>query len=399
MNRQSKANLVTLAACQGLWMTTVSIGTTVSGLAAQSAFGMQDLITLPHALMIVAMTLTTYPASVLMARLGRRGGLMAGAACGALGGLLTTLAILDGAFGLFCAAVALLGVFNGFAVNYRFAAADMVEPKARGEAISLVLLGGLLAGLAGPSLATSTVELFAPVLFVGCYAAIAALAGVSLLLLATLPSDARRSAAPQRRHAAPLGAFLRSRDFMAPLLCAITAYGGMTFVMVATTPAMIGCGFTLGISASVIQWHLLAMYAPSFVSGRLLRHFGALPLVAAGFVFMLLAAAAGLLGTAYANFWLTLVLVGLGWNLLFVSGTQLLAAVADDALRARVQGLNDFIVFGVTAAMTLLAGVLVQTWGWTAVATVLALLASAAGYAVWSLLADGRAKLPAASVA
>jgi MFS family permease len=363
---RARWNVLLLALCQALFTTSNAVVVTASALAGQQLAPGSGLATLPFSLQFVATMAVIFPASMLMKRLGRRVGFALGAACGLASGVLGCLAILGGRFGLFCLAGVLYGGFIGCAQYYRFAAADASDPAQRPRAIGYVLAGGVIAALAGPELAKATSGLFAPVLFAGCYAAVAALAlatlGVLALITIPRPSAGERSA-PGR----PLREIARQPNFVVALLGAMVAYGAMSLIMTATPLAMVACAHGFTDAAFVIQWHILGMFAPSFISGRLIGRFGAGRVMLVGCGLMLACVAISLSDVTVARFWAALLLLGVGWNFLFVGATTLLTTSYEVAEKAKVQAVNDLLVFGTVALASLSSGALQHLVGWAAV--------------------------------
>ncbi len=359
-------NVLLLAACQALFTTSNAVVVTASALAGQQLAPGSGLATLPFSLQFVATMAVTFPASMLMKRLGRRVGFALGAGCGLTSGVLGCLAILGGRFGLFCLAGALYGGFVGFAQYYRFAAADAAAPALRPRAIAYVLAGGVVAALAGPELAKASNGLFAPVLFAGCYAAVAALALATLCVLAliTIP---RPGAAERAASGRPLREIARQPGFVVALMGAMVAYGAMSLIMTATPLAVVACAHGFTDAAFVIQWHILGMFAPSFVTGRLIGGFGARRIMLVGCGLMLACVATSLSGVTVAQFWAALLLLGIGWNFLFVGATTLLTTSYEIAEKAKVQAVNDLLVFGTVALASLSSGALQHLLGWAAV--------------------------------
>ena len=376
-------NVLLLALCQALFTTSNAVVVTASALAGQQLAPGSGLATLPFSLQFVATMAVTFPASMLMKRLGRRVGFALGAGCALASGVLGCLAILNDQFGLFCLAGAVYGGFVGCAQYYRFAAADASAPALRSRAIGYVLAGGVVAALVGPELAKATSGLFAPVLFAGCYAAVAALALATLCVLAlvTIP---RPSAAERSASGRPLREIARQPAFVVALLGAMTAYGAMSLIMTATPLAMVACTHSFGDAAFVIQWHILGMFAPSFISGRLVARFGAGRIMLVGCGLMLACVATSLSGVGVAQFWAALLLLGIGWNFMFVGATTLLTTSYELAEKAKVQAVNDLLVFGTVALASLSSGALQHGLGWGAVNLgVLPPLLAALGALLW----------------
>jgi MFS family permease len=306
------------------------------------------------------------PASFLMARFGRRNGFTIGAIIGGIGAAIAVLAIFRAAFPLFCLGTFLLGAYTGFSAYYRFAAAEAALPSFRGKAISLVMAGGVAAAVFGPEMAKWSRDLFDPVLFAGCYAMIVVfcLASIAILRFVDIPPPAIPTGAALAR---PFRVIVSQPIFLMSASAGMIAYGMMSLVMTATPLAMLGCGMPFEDAAFVIQWHALGMYAPSFVTGHLIDRFGATRVMLTGVVLLVLCAATALSGVALGQFWLALVLLGIGWNFLFIGSTALLTGAYSQAERAKTQAANDFLIFGMVALSSFSSGVLLDGFGWGAV--------------------------------
>ena len=365
MNKTIK-NVAVLAVCQGLVMTTGSILITASGLVGYALAAQKSLATLPVSTAMIGTLISTVPASLWMRRVGRRAGFMTGAALGMVGAAIASLAIWIGDFWLFCAGTVFLGAYNAFGQYYRFAAADAATTETRSRAISLVMAGGLMAAFLGPASAGWTKDLWDPATFLGTYLSIVVLAALAIAVLAALDIPGLSPAA--REHTGrPLAEIARQPVFFVAATGAMIGYGVMSMVMTATPLAMVGHGHAFGDAAIVIQWHIVGMFAPSFFTGHLIGRFGALRIMLAGAVFLFVAIASGVAGTGFANYWTGLFCLGLGWNFLFIGGTTLLTETHTEAEKAKVQGLNDFLVFGTVSVASLSAGTLLHLFGWQTV--------------------------------
>ncbi len=376
-------SVAVLAVCQALGMSCLALSITVTALVGSGLAPTPALATLPLALQFVATAATTIPASLLMGRYGRRAGFTLGSLFGIAGGVVSCLAVFQADFWLFCAGAALLGGFGTHIALYRFAAADVAGPAYRSRAISYVMIGGIVAAVLGPELAKWTKDLFAPVTFAGGYAGIAALAFGTLVLIqfAALPPPLSREARSQGR---PLSEIVRQPTLIVAVLCAMVAYGAMNLVMVSTPLAMVACAHPFETAAFVIQWHVVGMYAPSFVTGHIIHRVGALPVIAVGGLLILGCALVNLTGVEVLQFWAALVLLGVGWNFMFVGGTTLLTETYRPEEQARVQAFNEFMVFGTTAVTALASGAVFSALGWQAVNLgILAPVALATGAALW----------------
>ncbi len=376
------AAVAVLVVCQALAMTCSALVITTTALVGRMLAPDPALATLPLAVQFLALMATTRPAAWAMGRWGRRPGFSAGAAAGVVGGALATLAVLFQAFALFALGAALIGAFLAHAMQYRFAAADTVPPGRQGTAISWVMAGGVLAAVAGPQLANWSRDLFAPFDFAGVYALLTGLCAVQLAVLQAvrLPAPGARAGGEP----APAGPVRRPPGFVPAVLVGMVSYGAMNLVMVATPPAMADCGLAFSRAAFVIQWHIFAMYAPAFVTGHLIQRFGPANVILVGIALMLGAAGINAGGVGLGNFAVGLVLLGVGWNFMFVAATTWLTQLQTAQGSARLQGLNDLFVFGTVAATSLGSGWLLETVGWAALnLAILPALALALLAVVW----------------
>lgn len=358
-------NVLILALCQAVVWSSASVMIISSALAAK-LLADETLATLPLGLQFVATTVSTYAASLLMRRIGRRAGFTIGALCGVACGVLSSWAIFAGSFVAFCIGGLLFGVAMAFAQYYRFAAAEAADLGFRSRAISLVIAGGVISALVGPELAIWARDLFGPVLFAGSYLVIAGLFLAAGLLLQLLDIPAP-PAAERQTGGRPLLAIVRQPVYVVALFGGVVGYGMMMLVMTATPLAMEACGFAFGDSAFVIQWHALGMFAPSFFTGTLIARFGVLNVMLAGAALIAGCVAVDLSGVTLMQFWAGLFLVGLGWNFLYVGATTLLTESYRPEERAKAQGFNDSLVFGMVAVASFSSGWLHSQFGWEAV--------------------------------
>ena len=376
-------NVALLAVCQALMMTTTSAIITSAALIGYALAEDKALATVPVAFQFVATMLTSIPASLYMRRVGRRLGFITGALIGMAGGAIATVAIVLSSFWLFALGVALIGSLHAFGQFFRFAAVDSAGPAMRSRAISLVLLGGVVAAFTGPNLARFTKDLFDPLAFAGTFAAIVLIylaMGLVLSLLSIPPMSAADKSGPQR----PLLEILGQTKCIVAILGAVSGYAVMTFVMTVTPLAMADCGFAFGDSASVIQWHIIGMFLPSFFTGHLVGRFGATNIMIVGGLLQALCVAINLAGIEYLHFLSALVLLGVGWNFLFIGGTTLLTECYRPSEMAKTQGFNDFCIWGCVGAGALLSGASMHHLGWAIVNTVtVPLIVIALIAAVW----------------
>lgn len=362
----SVKNVVLLAICQALSMSGMIMNMTVTALAGEILAPDPAYATLPLAFQFTATMLTTMPAALFMRHVGRRLGFMTGVLIGVTGAFVGVSSIFSGNFYLFCLASMMIGSFQGFAVLYRYAAADTASDSFRPKAISLVLAGGVVAALLGPELAKASYDWFAPVMFAGSFVAIAVVQAASLLFLAfvQIPTPTAESRAESGR---PLLEIVRQPTFLVAAFGAMVGYGSMTFVMTATPLAMEDCGFVFHDSAFVIQWHAVGMFLPSFFTGSLINRFGVIRVMLTGVVAYLLCIAINFTGIELLQFFSALVLLGIGWNFLFIGGTTLLTESYRPAERAKVQGFGDFLVFSASTVAAFSSGYINHTFGWQAV--------------------------------
>ncbi len=372
-DRATGRNVTVLAFCQALAMSGSSMVATMSALVGLELADDKSLATLPVAFQFTAMMLSTVFASLLMGRYGRRAGFIIGQIIGVAGGAVSVYAIFFADFWLFAFAGGLLGVHNAFWQHYRFAAADTAGIDYRARAISYVLAGGVLAAALGPQLSKWSVDWFQPVMFAGGYATLIILCVVTMVLLqfVDIPRPPRRQ--PGAYAGRPLLEIAGQPVFIVAVLASMCSYGVMTLVMTATPLAMRVHGFAFNDSATVIQWHVLAMFAPSFFTGSLIRRFGVTNVIIAGTLLITFCMAVNISGIDFTHFWLGLVLLGLGWNFMFIGGTTLVTEAYRPEEQARVQAMNDFLVFSTVAMASFGSGALQANFGWVAVNLGLAL--------------------------
>jgi MFS family permease len=321
--------------------------------------------TVPISMYVVGLAAGTLPTGAISRRYGRRVAFIIGTGCGALTGLLGSWAILHNSFWLFCAATFLGGLYGAVAQSYRFAAADGASAAFRPKAVSWVMAGGIFAGLLGPQLVQWTMDLWQPYLFAFSYLVQAAVAVVAMAILAGV--DLPQPAAADLHAGRPLLAIVRQPRFVAAALCGIIAYPVMNLVMTSAPLAMKMCGLTMSDSNFGLQWHIVAMYGPSFFTGSLIARFGAPAIVAIGLALEAVAAMIGLSGLTAPHFWATLIVLGMGWNFGFVGASALVLETHTAAERNKVQAFNDFLVFGMMAIGSFSSGQLLANFGWSAV--------------------------------
>jgi MFS family permease len=363
--RYASGNVARLAIAQALAGANSTVVYATGAIVGNTLAPDKALATLPISIFVVGMAACTLPSGAIARRYGRRAAFLAGTACGVLVGLLASLAVVLGSFWLFCFATFFGGAYAAVVLSFRFAAADGVPPKRRPRALSLVMAGGVFAGVIGPQLVTHTMDLWPPYLFAATFLAQAGVAALCALILVgvRLPMPTATEMASGR----PLAVIALQPRFIVAVICGVVSYLLMNFLMTAAPLAMRLCGLSQESANTGLQWHVIAMYAPSFFTGRLISRYGAPRVVAAGLVLLGVAAVAGLLGQDVAHFWGSLIFLGLGWNFGFVGASSLVLECHQPEERTRVQSLNDFIVFGMMAIGSFASGGLLTAYGWDTV--------------------------------
>ena len=360
-----KRNVAILSMAQILYQSTQSMSAATTPLAAYAMLGAdKTMATVPVFLMNLGLMLVTLPAALFMGRVGRKNGFTLGAFLGMAGGLVAFGGVWVQSFWLLCLGGFLQGASGAFAWHYRFAATDLATGDFRAKALSLVMAGGVLAGVIGPQTAKWAVGLFDPILFAGVYAilAIFAIGMAALVQFIHIPFIPTVSGSSGGR---PMSEIARQPVFITAVLSSMFGYAVMTLVMSATPLAMRACGFGFGDSATVIQWHVVAMFLPSFFTGHLIARFGALPIIVIGATLEIGCALVNLSGIAFGNFVVANILVGLGWNFCYVGGSTLLTGTYRPDEKAKVQGTHDFLVYTTTATAAALSGTLQAQAGWS----------------------------------
>ena len=386
-----RRNVTVLALSQALFMSVQGMGSATTPLAAYMLLGSEEkwLATLPVFLSHLGIMVSTIPASLLMAAIGRRAGFSLGATLGIAFGGAGCLALYLQSFVLLCAAAVLQGVQAGFFWYFRLAAADATEPAFRAKAISAVMAGGVIAAFIGPQVAKWGVD-WLPVTFAGVYVGMAGFSAAVLILVQLLRIPGL-TAAERASGGRPLPSILRQPAFRVALASSVFGYAVMTITMSATPLAMHACGLTFFDSASVIQMHMVGMFLPSFFTGYLITRFGVLTVIAAGGLLEFAGAAVNLAGMEFANFAVANVLIGLGWNFAYVGGSTLLTTTYAPVERAKVQASHDFAVYAATATAAALSGVLQAKAGWAVInLAAVPLLAVVVGAALWLMVHQRR---------
>jgi MFS family permease len=362
-----KRNLAILFCAHAVLGCQAPVNVVLGGLAGAELAPSRALATMPISVIVLFSMLTAPVASLVMGRYGRRTGFLIGALAGGLGATLAVRALFIGSFETLLAGSALSGMFMAFQGFVRFAASDAVPEAMKAKAISWVLAAGLISALAGPEIVRLLGDAFAPVPFAGAYAGVVGVnvLGASIVVWLRIPRPVPRAVdAGQGR---PLGVVLPQPRLIAAVVCAMLSYAVMSLVMTSTSLAMTDHGFSSNDAADVVRWHVLAMYAPSFATGHLISRFGHFKIMSTGLTLLIGCAAIALMGYDIHNFYLALIALGIGWNFGFVGATSLLATTHLPEEQAFIQGLNDFLVFGLVAVASFGSGALLNVWGWPAV--------------------------------
>ena len=363
--REQRGNILRLTVAQALAGANAVVVYATGAIVGDMLAPDKTLATLPISIFVVGMAACILPTGAIARRYGRRASFLAGTGCGALVGLLAAAAVVLGSFWLFCLATFFGGAYAAVVLSFRFAAADGVSAGLRARALSFVMGGGVVAGVVGPQLVTHTMYLWPPHMFAATYLVQAAVAAVSALVLlgVRLPMPTAAEVAQGR----PLATIARQPRFITAVVCGAVSYMLMNFLMTAAPLAMHLCGHTQENANLGLQWHVIAMYAPSFFTGRLISRYGAGRIVTAGLLLTGISAAVGLTGIDVAHFWATLVLLGVGWNFGFVGASALVLECHRPEEKTRVQSLNDFIVFGTMAVGSFASGGLLAAYDWDTV--------------------------------
>jgi MFS family permease len=360
--RSDRKNVFVLSVAQMLFGSCRSMLAATAPLVAYAMLEEKALATLPTSLIIVGTALSTIPAAMAMRRLGRRAGFILGGAIGVLCGAVCTIATMRADFWLFAFGAFLFGVCSGFAQLYRFAASDVSEPSFRGKAISLVLAGGVLAAFVGPELAKLGYDMLL-IPFVGSYVLLTLVGLVTLfaLLFLNIPARTRAEHDGPRR---PLRVIMAQPVFIVSTLVATIAQGVMSFLMTATPIAMQDVHHHFQDTAFVVEWHIFAMFAPGFFTGLLISRYGEIFIIQAGILLQFICIGIALSGQGVHEFWLSTMLLGLGWNFSFTAATALIVHTYTPAERDATQGATNFIIYAFVAAFSLSSGALIHFFGW-----------------------------------
>jgi len=382
MSRTSHRDIFLLACCQALLLVNNAGLISMSALIGYALTDDKIYASLGATTYVLGSALSTMPASLWMGKVGRRRGFMTGSLIGVFGSAIAAIAIALGSFALFCAATAIIGIYAAFGLQYRYAAAEVAELSFRPKAISLVLAGGIVGGFLGPESTRWAKDLFATP-FLGSFVVLSAIALIALAVQSRVrvPKPTIEESAGGGR---PLSQIVRQPVFIVAAMSGALSYGLMNLLMVATPLAMSFCSHPYSAAAFVIEWHVVGMFAPGFFTGSLIRRYGVLRIILAGVAVVVGAVAVALNGVTIAHFLIALMLLGVGWNFMYVGGTTLLTESYRPAEKAKTQGANDFIVFSVMGLSSFSSGALVSAAGWeTMNAGVLPILVIVASAVIW----------------
>lgn len=365
LNRNGQiANLVVLVLSQALWVSSGSIVLSLSGIVGAELATAKFLSTLPFASMLVIGSIVSIPASLFMLRYGRRAGFRLGIFAGCLSGIIAAIGITYESFWVFCLGIAAWGVPAAFGQYYRYAASEVVGPELSGRAISSVLAGSILGVLAGPRIAIVAKDLAAPHEYAGSFVAISLQCVLAIVVIQLLRAPRPSQKGSLDREVS--FALLTHPSVMAGLVNGAVGFSVMVFVMTAAPLAIVHSGHSTPHAVGAIQWHLLGMYAPSFVAGMLVDRYGAAPTSLAGLLLFAVSLFFAVSGITMRHFDVALVALGVGWNFLYVSSTVILARFGDAEARARIQAVSEFSINGLVALSAFLAGSVFVAAGWVA---------------------------------
>src|ERR1700737_4315099 len=362
---RARSNVLRLAAAQALTGANSGVIFATGSIVGATLAPTISLATVPISMYVLGLASGTLPTGAIARAYGRRVAFIIGTGCGVLTGLLGAFAILHASFPLFCGATFLGGLYGAVSQSYRFAAADGASAEYRPKVVSWVMAGGVFAGVLGPQLVQWTMDVWSPSLFAFSFVVQAIVALIAMAILAGV--DAPKPAPADLHGGRPLFEIVRQPRFIAAAICGIVSYPMMNLVMTSAPLAMKMCGLSVSDSNFGIQWHVVAMYGPSFFTGTLISRFGAPRIVAFGLLLEAVAAMIGLSGITAPHFWATLIVLGVGWNFAFVGASALVLETHRPQERNKVQAFNDFLVFGVMAVGSFSSGQLLANYGWSAV--------------------------------
>jgi MFS family permease len=377
-DRLARRNARVLAVTQALAGGNQSVLVATAGIVGTVLAPDKTLATLPISMLVVGTWLGTLPLGLMARHLGRRNALQIGTACGVLTGLILCTAVLQGSFLLFNVGAVFSGFYAAAHQSYRFAAADTASEAFRPKVVSLVLLGGVVGALIGPQLVIATKDLWPPYLFAASYlgqSALALLAGGVLMWL-DIPRPPPRAVAGDGR---PIFEIAREPRFIVAVACGVAAYAMMNMMMTSAPLAMVMCNHSITDATLGIQWHVLGMFLPSFITGTLVNRFGIARITGLGLALIVVSAMIGIAGISLWHFWSALALPGVGWNFAFIGASTMVMQCHRPNERNKVQAFNDFLIFGSMAIGSFSSGALLVNFGWATVNEVIFPVVLAAG--------------------
>ncbi len=391
-DRLAKRNALLLAVTQALAGGNNAVIISTGGIVGAMLAPDRSMATLSITMMVVGTWLGTLPVGYLAARYGRRFALQSGTAAGVLSGIIACIAVLQGSFWLFCLAAFCGGFYSAGHHSYRFAATDTASAAFRPKAISMVLMGGIVAALIGANLVITTKDLWQPYLFAATYigqSVLALLAGVTLIFLKIPGTVSKKNAAGAGGR--PLMEIARQPRFIVAVVCGVASYMLMNLMMTSAPLAMVDCGHSVTEATLGTQWHMLGMFLPSFITGSLIVRYGVNRIVMIGLGLIMLSAVVGLSGITVAHFWIAVTMIGVGWNFAFIGATTIVTECHRPEERYRVQSFNDFLIFGTMAIGSFSSGALLASVGWVAVnGVVFPLVLVAGALLIWHNLRERR---------
>lgn len=366
-NVAARRNVLLYVICQSFSGSAAPISIALGAVVGSYLLGPdKSLATVPVTSFNIGVAFGAFLANMIMRQIGRKRGFMSGTVIGMTGMLMAGHAIILHNFWYFAAAMIINGVSGGFTQQYRFAAADRGTADFKPKAISWILAGGVISAIVGPQAIILTTNLTDPIPFAGSFFFAISFFVLSFVALAFLrPSNlALNQEEEAPKPGRPLAEIARQPKFMVALLCGTATYALMSFVMTGAPLAMIGCGYSVELSTLGIQWHVLAMFGPSFFTGHLITRYGKETIIATGLLLLMVCGVIAVMGIELMHFWGSLILLGLGWNFGFIGSTSLLTETYRPEEKNAAQGLNDVVLFGTVAAASLMSGLALNAYGW-----------------------------------